>query len=57
MARRVQRDMTIEEFEALEEAEERIALVQQVADEEGGPCLSMIPEPVKAESAETWEPV
>ena len=54
---RGRREMTMEEYEAMEVAEERIARVQHTADEEGGPRLSMVPVSGKAETAGTWEPV
>ncbi|MGZ2412050.1 hypothetical protein ACUXST_001471 [Sphingomonas sp. F9_3S_D5_B_2] len=45
MARRVARDMTIEEYEAWSAAGKRFEEVAAAADEEGGPRLSLVPLP------------
>jgi hypothetical protein len=43
MARRVTKDMSIEEFEAWSKATRNIDVVAERADEEGGPRLSLVP--------------
>jgi hypothetical protein len=43
MKRRMARDMTVEEFEAWAAASERVEAVSEIAAEEGGPRLSLVP--------------
>ena len=45
MARRVTREMTLEEFDAWSAARKRTAAVAESADEDGGPRLSLVPVP------------
>lgn len=45
MARRVARDMTVEEFDDWYEASRKFDAVAEAADEEGGPRLSLVPVP------------
>ena len=45
MARRVAREMTVEEFEAWSKAGKKFEKVVEAADEEGGPRLSLVPVP------------
>ncbi|MEO8455457.1 MAG: hypothetical protein ABI454_09870 [Sphingomicrobium sp.] len=45
MARRVAKDMTMEEYEAWSAATDRFEKVAEVADEAGGPRLSLVPVP------------
>jgi hypothetical protein len=51
MARRVAREMTVEEFDAWAAAGNRHAAVAESADEGGGPRLSLVPVP---EQQEAW---
>ena len=57
MARRARREMTFEEFDALEVAEERMEMIQSMADEEGGPRITMVPVSEKAESVDAFDSV
>jgi hypothetical protein len=43
MKRRMARDMSVEEFEAWAAASERVEAVSEIAAEEGGPRLSLVP--------------
>jgi len=45
MARRVAKDMTVEEFDAWCAARKRVKAVAEAADEVGGPRLSLVPIP------------
>jgi len=45
MARRVAREMTVEEFDAWAKSGSQFDKVAEAADEEGGPCLSLVPVP------------
>src|SRR5688572_25789067 len=45
MARKVARDMTVEEFDAWCAARTQVAAIAESADEEGGPRLSLVPLP------------
>ena len=45
MARRVAKEMTVEEFDAWAKAGDKFEKVAESADEEGGPCLSLVPVP------------
>lgn len=49
MARRKARDWSIEEFEAWKAAADRVDAVAEAADEEGGPRLSLVPQPDRRE--------
>lgn len=49
MARRTARDWSIEEFEAWKAAADRVDAVAEAADEEGGPRLSLVPQPDRRE--------
>ena len=51
MARRVQREMTLEEFDAWSKSNKRVDAVADAADEVGGPRLSLVPLP---EQNEAW---
>ena len=51
MARRVRREMTVEEFEDWANAKGRLEDIAQAADEIGGPRLSLVPLP---EQNEAW---
>lgn len=51
MARRVARDMTVEEFDAWSAAYKRTQAVAESADENGGPRLSLVPVP---EQHDAW---
>ena len=57
MARRTHREMTMEEFEALQIAEERMETVQRMADEEGGATISFVPVPEKAKTIDAFDRV
>ena len=46
MAARAGRDMTIEEFDAWCAARRRVEEVMEATAEEGGPCVSLVPQPV-----------
>ncbi len=43
MKRRIAKDLTVEEFEAWAAASDRVAAVAEIASEEGGPRLSLVP--------------
>ena len=45
MARGVAKEWTIEEYEAWSKGKDKFEKVAEAADEEGGPCLSLVPEP------------
>ena len=45
MARRVAKEMTVEEFDAWSAARARTAAVADNSEEEGGPSLSLVPIP------------
>ena len=51
MARRVQGEMTLEEFDAWSKSNKRVDAVADAADEVGGPRLSLVPLP---EQNEAW---
>ena len=51
MARRVSKDITIEEFDAWAAASNRTEAAAEVADEEGGPRLSLVPVPMTNQDA------
>src|SRR3954471_5116253 len=45
MARRIAKEMTVEEFQAWSKASRNFKKVAEAADEEGGPRLSLVPVP------------
>ena len=51
MARRVQREMSLEEYDAWAAARGRTAAVAETSDEDGGPRLSLVPVP---EQQDAW---
>ena len=57
MARKAHREMTMDEFDAWLAAEDRTEIIHSMADEEGGPRVTMVPVPSKAEKIEAFDPV
>lgn len=49
MKRRAARDLTVDEFDDWMAATHRVEAVGKAADEEGGPSLSLLPDPEKGE--------
>jgi hypothetical protein len=57
MARRVAREMTVEEFDAWAKSGSQFDKVAEAADEEGGPCLSLVPVPEQNAAGTPVEPM
>lgn len=57
MVRRARREWTMEEYEAWQAADARMEMTHSVADEEGGPSITMAPVPEKGESVDAFDPV